>query len=358
MFAIGEPMLAHARKLLVTGASGWLGLNLVRCLLEGLPECDALRESVSCPVRCLVPPGQSAPLAPLTHRVELIEGDLRSAEDCRRFCSDSDGAIVLHTAGVIHPRRVADFYAINVAGTQHLLSAAVKGGVRRVVAVSSNSVCGCNPHVDHRFDEDSPAHPYQHYGRSKQQMEAALAACRMEFGLETVIIRCPWFYGPQQPARQALFFRMIRDGKVPIVGDGENRRSMAYVDNLCQGILLAAGNAEGDGKIYWIADHDPYSMNEIVDTVERLLITEFGQTCARRRVRLPGIVGTFAYHADSLLQSLGLYHQKIHVLSEMNQTIACSTARASRELGYRPTVALEEGMRRSLRWAFAQGQMA
>jgi nucleoside-diphosphate-sugar epimerase len=350
-------MLADARKILVTGASGWLGLNLVRFLLEGLPECGSLGQPVSCPVRCLVPSGQSGALDAFMGRVEVVEGDLRNKEDCRRFCADGGEAIVLHTAGVIHPRRVADFYAINVAGTQHLLSAAVASGVRRVVAVSSNSVCGCNPHLDHRFDEDSPAHPYQHYGRSKQQMESALAACRMEFGLETVIIRCPWFYGPHQPARQALFFRMIRDGKVPIVGDGENRRSMAYVDNLCQGILLAAGNADADGKTYWIADHEPYSMNEIVDTVERLLIAEFGQTCARRRVRLPGIVSAIAYHADSLLQSLGLYHQKIHVLSEMNQTIACSTARACGELGYRPTVALEEGMRRSLRWAFAQGQM-
>jgi nucleoside-diphosphate-sugar epimerase len=363
MFGIGEAMLADGQKLLVTGASGWLGQNLVRCLVEGLDvdsrgECASLAQPVSCSVRCLVPPGESASLAAFADRVEVIEGDLRNAEDCRRFCSDGAGGIVLHTAGVIHPRRVADFYAINVAGTQHLLSAAVAGGVRRIVAVSSNSVCGCNPHLDHRFDEDSPARPYQHYGRSKQQMEKALTAYRMEFGLETVIIRCPWFYGPHQPARQALFFCMIRDGRAPIVGDGENRRSLAYVDNLCQGILLAAGNAEADGKIYWIADGEPYSMNEIVDTVERLLVTEFGQSCSGRRVRLPGIVSRVAYGVDSLLQSLGLYHQKIHVLSEMNQTIACSTAGARRELGYAPTVGLEEGMRRSLRWAFAQGQMA
>ena len=55
---------------------------------------------------------------------------------------------------------------------------------------------------------------------------------------ETVVIRPPWFYGPGQPPRQALFFTMIKDGKAPLVGRGDNRRSMAYIDNICQGLLL------------------------------------------------------------------------------------------------------------------------
>jgi nucleoside-diphosphate-sugar epimerase len=148
---------------------------------------------------------------------------------------------------------------------------------------------------------------------------------------------------------------MVRDGKAPIVGGGANLRSMAYVDNLCQGILLAAQVPAAAGQTYWIADRRPYSMNEIMDTVERLLETEFGQTCAHKRLRLPGVASAIAYAADWTLQSLGLYHQKIHVLSEMNKTIACSIARAERELGYRPAVALEEGMRRSLQWCMDSG---
>jgi nucleoside-diphosphate-sugar epimerase len=58
---------------------------------------------------------------------------------------------------------------------------------------------------------------------------------------------------------------------------------------------------------------------------------------------------------DATLQSLGFYHQKIHVLSEMNKTIACSVAKAERELGYHPTVGLEDGMRRSIQWCLDQG---
>ena len=148
---------------------------------------------------------------------------------------------------------------------------------------------------------------------------------------------------------------MIRDGKAPIVGSGQNLRSMAYVDNLCQGLLLAAMVERAAGQVYWIADRRPYTMNEVIDTVERLLETEFGHKCAHKRMRLPGLASDVAYVMDFALQSLGLYHQKIHVLSEMNKTIACSVAKAENELGYHPTVALEEGMRRSLRWCREKG---
>ena len=95
-------------------------------------------------------------------------------------------------------------------------------------------------------------------------------------------------------------------------------------------------------------------MNEIVDTIERLLETEFGQKCSHKRIRLPGFASEVAFVADALLQRLGLYQQKIHVLSEMNKTIACSVEKAKRELGYRPTIALEEGMRRSLAEVFSR----
>jgi nucleoside-diphosphate-sugar epimerase len=149
---------------------------------------------------------------------------------------------------------------------------------------------------------------------------------------------------------------MIRDGKAPIVGSGNNLRSMAYVDNLCQGLILAAISERANGQVYWIADRRPYSMNEIIGTIERLLETEFGHACKHKRMRLPGFVCEIAWLADKTVQALGLYHQKIHVLSEMNKSIACSVARAERELGYRPTVSLEEGMRRSLKWCAQNGQ--
>ena len=194
------------------------------------------------------------------------------------------------------------------------------------------------------------------YGKSKKLGEEMVREAGDRGALEAVVMRPPWFYGPGQPPRQSLFFQMVRDGKAPIVGGGENRRSMAYVDNICQGAMLCERIEGATGQVYWIADRRPYSMNEIIDTIERVLEKDFGVKCNHGRMRLPGLASKVAWLVDWALQSVGLYHQKIHVLSEMNKTIACSIAKAERELGYDPKVDLEEGMRRSLRWMADRGE--
>jgi nucleoside-diphosphate-sugar epimerase len=340
---------AQYSKVLVTGASGWLGSSLLQLLTKsGDKYGDA--------IRCLIlHPEDKGKVLRACPGAEIVAGDIRNPANCAAFCAGAKDGLLFHTAGVIHPRRVREFYDVNREGTANLLDAAIKAGVRRAVVVSSNSPCGCNPFPDHLFDELSPYRPYMNYGRSKMAME--FAALERSERLDVVIIRAPWFYGPHQPRRQTLFFKMVRDGKAPIVGSAENLRSMAYLGNLCEGLLLASDKQGAQGKVYWIADARPYSMNEIIDTIERLLETEFGQKCAHTRMRLPNLASALAYGADAALQGLGLYHQKIHVLSEMNKTIACSINRARAELGYEPKVELEEGMRRSLRWCFETGAL-
>ncbi len=336
---------------LVTGAPGWLGTRLVHLLAGGMPEVPGLESPYAATLRCLSLPGSDdRPLRAAVPGIAVVTGDLRRPEDAAALCREARGATLFHCAGIIHPRRIRDFYDINVGGTVHLLEAAEKAGVRRAVIMSSNSPIGVNPDPGHTFDENSPYRPYMNYGRSKMRMEQEIAKVAARGRLETVVVRSPWFYGPGQPERQSLFFRMIRDGKAPLVGDGSNRRSMAYVDNICQGMILAAKTPAAAGRTYWIADRRPYTMNEILSTIETLLEEEFATPVAHKRLRLPFLAGEIATVADRCLQGLGIYQQKIHVLSEMNKTIACRIDRAESELGYRPTVDLREGMRRSIRW--------
>jgi nucleoside-diphosphate-sugar epimerase len=344
---------------LVTGAPGWLGTRLVQALTHGLPDLPELAPPASRPIRCLVlPESEPAGLAALgeLRGPALVEGDLRDPQAVREFVAGAEGATLFHCAGVVHPARsTRELHAVNAEGTRQLLEAAEAAGIRRAIVVSSNSPIGTNPNRQHRFDENSPYHPYMEYGRSKVRMEQAVAEIQSRGRLETVVIRPPWFYGPGQPPRQTLFFTMIRTGRLPIVGDGGNLRSMAYVDNICQGLLLCERIEAAAGRTYWIADRRPYTTNEIVDTIERLLADEFGFEVSGRRLRLPNLVSELAWLADKSLQSLTLYHQKIHVLSEMNKNIACRIDRAEKELGFAPKIDLEEGMRRSIQWCIDQG---
>jgi nucleoside-diphosphate-sugar epimerase len=341
-----------SRVAFVTGAPGWLGTRVVEALLRGLPEARSL--AVFRPydeVRCLVLRGQDASALRAVDGATVIDGDVADAASTEAFLAGASGATVFHAAGVIHPTGgVKQLFRVNVEGTRNVLAAATKAGARRFVHVSSNSPIGVNPSPEHVFDEDAPYAPYMGYGRSKKLAEDLVNEGGASGAIETAIIRPPWFYGPNQPERQTLFFRMIRDGKFPVLGSGEQRRSMAYVDNICQGLLLCDHVDAAKGRTYWIADERPYPMREIVDTVEKVLAEDFGMKVTGKRMKLPALLGDVAELIDGGLQGVGLYHQKFHVLSEMNKTIACSVERAKRELGYAPTVALREGMRRSVAW--------
>lgn len=337
----------------VTGATGWLGRRVVRALMTGHPEMGSAGAGGR-KVHMLVAPGERHDdLTALG--ATAFAGDLRDAAACRAFLAGSDGATVLHLAGLIHPSgRTRDFMAVNFNGTRNIVEAAP--GARRVVVMSSNSPIGASRNPHEVFDEESPYRPYMGYGRSKEASEkwlrARIAAAQ---GPAVTIVRAPWFYGPEQPARQTLFFTMIKDGKFPLMGRGDNRRSLGYVDSLAYGILLAAESAMAAGRIYWLADERPYPMYEIIDTVRDVLRDDFGIRVKPDTIHAPAAIADLARIADGSLQAMGLYHQKIHVLSEMNLTIACSIERAKRELGYRPLTDLRQGMRRSIAWVLEHG---
>ena len=343
---------------LVTGFPGWLGNRFVRFLHEPHPDYPEGEDQPRFErVRALVLPGtETEAIRARYPDVEVVEGDIRDPAAAGRLCAGAAGATVFHLAGIIHAPRVKQLYEINTEGTRHLLAASAAAGVKRVVATSSNSPAGVARHPSVLFDERTPYNPYMNYGRSKKLMEDDLNAAHRSGAVETVILRPCWFYGPEQPPRQSEFFSMIKNGKAPIVGSGEARRSMSYVDNTSLGLLLGAAADEAAGETYWIADERPYSMNEIVDTVEDLLEKDFGMEVAHDRMKLPSAASEVALAVDAAIQRTGLYQQKVHVLSEMNKTIACSVDKARRELGYRPSIALREGMRRSIEWCLENGQ--
>jgi nucleoside-diphosphate-sugar epimerase len=345
----------HLDTVALTGATGWLGNRVIEMLLEENDDEAGRRFTLDRVVCFARDEGRLPTVAAKDPRVVVVKGDIRTQADVERFARASGPNVLIHSAGMIHPRWYREFAEINTVGTKTLLDSFETAGMcGRAVVVSSNSPIGVSRDPSVVFTEDSPYNPYMGYGRSKVPMEQSIAERNRRGGLDTVVIRPPWFYGTHQPPRQAEFFRLIRDGRVPVVGDGNNKRSMAYLDNIYDGLVLTLTVPAASRETFWIADERPYTMNEIIDTIESLLEHEFDTPCAHKRMRIPDAVGEFATVMDSAIQGLGAYHQKIHVLGEMNKTIACSVEKAQRMLGYEPKVELREGMRRSLRWQFDQ----
>ena len=340
---------------LVTGAPGWLGSRLLEVLRDGLPE---LPVSEPRKIRCLVTTGTPASaLAELPPEVDLVTGDVRDPGSLRDFFRSAGGATVFHLCGVVSPRRTRDFYDVHVDGTRNVLEAAAEAGARKFIAISSNMVAGPNPHPERLFDEQSPRKPTLPYGKSKVLMEDAVNEAFAAGRLATVILRPCRFYGPRQHSARTRLYRMIRQGRMPILGNGDALWSMSYVDNTCQALLLAEGSEVAAGRTYWVADRRPYTVREIADAVETLLEREFGIPVIHRRRRLPRLVGRIAAGADVILQRFGVIEPHLHALGHLQESGACSIAAAQRDLGYDPKIELEEGTRRSIRWCLDNGQM-
>jgi nucleoside-diphosphate-sugar epimerase len=332
----------------VSGAAGWLGQNLVRAL-AGQPGRRV--------IRCLVhEPADRARLQLVDPRIEVVVGDVRDPAAIDALFEGVGGASVFHAAAVIHPARyVRELYDVNVGGTQLVLDRARRVGAARFVHISSNSPFGANATNHDRFDEDSPFHPYMAYGHSKLEAEQLVQRSYDRGDLATVILRPPWFYGPFQPERQTRFLAAVRRGRFPLVGPGTQRRSMVYTGNLVQGALLAERADAAPGNAYWIADAEPYELRAVLGTVRRALAAEGLPVTRRTPLTIPRVAGVAAERADALLQDAGRYVQAVHVLGELKDTIACDIDRARKELGYDPDVSLFEGMRASVRWCLARG---
>lgn len=332
-------------RTLITGSPGWLGTRLVEAVCGRAPDVPPFATQGEFHVRCLVLDGAEAgPLRDMG--AEVVWGDICHLQSIRSAMEGIE--LVIHGAGVVHPRRASDFIRINADGTRNVVRAARDAGAQRLIHISSNSAQGTTGKRKELMREEGPLRPRGRYGLSKWLAEGAVREAQ-EQGLETVILRPCWFYGPNQPERQTTFFRMIASGRPIVFGSGENLRSLTYIDNLVQAAILAARSPRAVGETYWVADERPYTTLDVCEAIAQAL----GLTIRPRRV--PSLVSALMRFADEALQRMGCYIKEVHVAGEMTQNIACDIRKAIKELGYCPTVELHEGMRRSAEWCRAQG---
>ncbi|MFH0810300.1 MAG: SDR family oxidoreductase [Pseudomonadota bacterium] len=260
---------------LLTGGAGFIGSNIVEALLkrgEAVRVLDDFSTS---------DPGNLAPLL-MGRRLELIDGDIRDLETCRRAAGGMD--FVLHQAALGSvPRSVADPLttdAVNVRGTLNVLLAARDAKVRRFVYASSSSIYGDQPLPPGQAGplpkvETMPPRPLSPYAVSKLAAESYCKVFYHAYGLETVCLRYFNIFGPRQDpeSRYAAvvpkFATALRDGiPATIYGDGGQSRDFTFVANAVSANLLACEAAEAAGEVFNIGCGTSFSVRALLSTLE------------------------------------------------------------------------------------------
>jgi nucleoside-diphosphate-sugar epimerase len=323
----------------VTGGTGFVGSHLVEELL-------GRGYAVRCLVRSALKWLDGLP-------VETVRGDLFDADALREGVRGVD--VVHHVAGLTRAETQEALDRANVEGTLNVLDAVRDAApeVGAVVVTSSLAACGPSPVVDGRprpLTEADPLRPITRYGRSKEKMEAAVQERYRD--LPVTIARPPAVYGP----READIFTIIKAAAqrrvFPIVGEGRAPQlSLVHVRDLARGLADLAEADATAGETYFLSSEAHYSWNEIRDAI----LGALGRGALKVNVprSLVGVVGAAAEAVGKLAGTYPpLNREKAR---EAKAPWLCSPAKARRDVGYRQTVTLEEGMRETVAWYRAHG---
>jgi nucleoside-diphosphate-sugar epimerase len=345
--AMQSAQLSAITSLLVTGAPGWLADALLTQIGREHPNAK-----LRCFVQNSLPQDRFKTWRQQHPEVrEASAGDMLDHGSFEAACAGLAGGAVLHSAGVIHPRRTSDWYAVNRDGTLALARAAKAAGVKRFVFISSNAAQGAQPSRGVLLTEEMPCRPVSHYGRSKHEAEQGLLALHDAKSFEVVIVRPCMFYGPPVPERHIDIFKRIRDGRLPLVGGGDYTRSLSYIDDLVAGIVLCLTHPAASGQIFNLCDTKVHTTRDVCEAMAAALGVK------PRYIRLPGFSASIAYTVDRALAAFGVYSMNFHLLGEANWNVGNSNEKARRVLGFAPKVDLQEGYRRAVEWAREQKQM-
>lgn len=316
-------------RVLVTGATGFIGSHLVDDLLNKGYEVDALiRESSD--LRWL-----------RDKRVGLIRGDLAGEG---RLPSLDGFAYIYHLGGATRALSGRGFYLINQKGTERLIEAACNiRGLKRFVYLSSQAAGGPSTDERPRTEEDIPC-PVSAYGDSKLRGEAAVLSSRDRF--HVAILRPCAVYGPRDPYMLELF-RIISRGYVPLLGKGPMYFSFCYVEDLVQALLLSIQRDYSSGEIFFIADGERYSLDFFAELVSSEMNVRL------RKVHIPLWAAWFyaaAADAWGFVRRRPAYFHRSKYLEAVQRNWVCDIENAKKKLGFHPGVHLEAGIKFTLQW--------
>jgi nucleoside-diphosphate-sugar epimerase len=328
------------KRILVTGATGLIGGRLVETLAADGHYVKLLvrRSSVISDLRKL--------------GVELEYGDIRNSESVERAVKDVD--VVYHLAAIrgerLLPREM--YWDVNVKGTKNILEVSYKAGIEKFVYCSTEGVLGWfdNPPAD----ESWPYKPVGMYHVTKTEAERLVKRYLYEKQLPATIIRPVIAYGPTDRGTVFKIASLIKKGRFVVLGHGDFRLHLVYIDNLIQGLRLAGEKKCSVGQIYIIADENPITFNRLIQIITETLNVQTTKIhIPIWSAKLAGLMVENLYRALLRLsiKKLGddpiLTPMKVDILSKER---FYNISKAKKELGYTPTIHTEEGIAATINW--------
>ena len=307
------------RRLLVTGAAGFIGSNFARYWLERHPDDHVVALDL------LTYAGDPRNLEGLDAR--LVEGDIGDLDLVERTLAEEKIDVVVNFAAESHNSLAvldpARFFRTNVLGTQTLLEAGRRHRLARFHHVSTCEVYGDLPlDSDEAFTEESPYRPRTPYNASKAAADHAVRAYSETFGLPVTITNCSNNYGPRQfPEKVIPLFltNALDDRELPLYASTQNRREWLHVDDHCRAIDLVLEHGR-EGETYNVGSGVERSIEEIAGLV--LELTEKPESLKSIVPDRPG-------------------HDRRYLLD---------SSKIRRELGWTPDVPFEDGVGKVADW--------
>jgi len=310
-------------KALVTGATGVIGPELVKRLIEEGYSVRALCRSHH------EPRGIPA-------NVETIRGDITDDKILREAVKNVN--IIFHLAAKLHevkpsPNLRADYRRINIEGTRQLATAAMSAGVGRMIFFSTINVYdSCYQKDIH--DENSTVKPSTIYAETKAEAENIVLS-----EMPSVVLRLAAVYGPSMKGNYRRLLAALRNRSFIMVGTGQNRRTLVHIQDVCQAAILTAAHASALGQVYNVTDGEIHTFQKIV----RAICSALERGYPRFRISELQARRIFGFVEDAF----ELFGQKAPVgrftVDKLLEDLAVRGDRITKELGYQPQFDLEAG---------------
>ena len=324
-------------KALVTGGTGFSGKALCERLIAQGHSVTALDYKEGLKTDELRRLGVHVAIGSVTDRA-MVDSCMDGVE------------VVFHLAAAFRELNVPPehYRSVNVEGTRNVFESARTHGARKCIYCST---CGVHGNVANPpGDEDAPIRPADYYQQTKYDGEVVAR----EFagrGMETCVIRPAAIYGPGDPERFYMIFRRVAKGVFPMFGSGRTLYHPLYIDNLTDAFMLAAEPGKGNGQVYLIADEEYVPIETLVKKVAQAL---GGSVRIRHYPILPLIAAGHFFETVCRPFKVAppIFPRRV---DWYRQNRAFDIGKARRELGYKPAVGLDEGLRRTAEWYRKEG---